>query len=326
MRKIRWGVLGTAKIAQRATIPSMQRAENCELFAIAGRNPEKAKAFQEEFGFRKAYGSYAALLEDPEVEAVYIPLPNDLHCEWTLKALRAGKHVLCEKPLAPTVTEMEEMIRTAEENHVILMEAFAYLHTPFTKAIKEELDRNAIGDILYMESAFITWSRSMDDVRMHKDLFGGCAYDLGCYNTSQILWMFGEEPETVQAIATYSPEGVDLFTSGLLTFRSGKRASFQCGFVLAPEDRSKRIDRFQIHGTKGFIKSEAEFNQTGELSYILSVDGNAEVKTVPVPKNYELEIEQMGRCIISGEQPLVSHDFTLMNGRVTERVLESIGY
>jgi len=326
MRKVKWGVMGTAKIAKRATIPSMQRAENCELFAIAGRSFEKAQAFQAEFGFQKAYGSYAELLDDPEVEAVYIPLPNDLHYEWTLKALKAKKHVLCEKPLAPTVAQMEEMMKTAEENGVVLMEAFAYLHTPFTKAIKAELDRGAIGEPLYMESAFITWSRSMADVRMHKDLFGGCAYDLGCYNTSQILWMLGEEPETVQAVATYSPEGVDLFTTGLLTFASGKTASFQCGFVLAPEDRSKRIDRFQIHGTKGFIKSEVEFNQTGELSYILSVDGKAETKTISVPENYGLEVEQLGRCITDGEQPYVPHSFTLMNGRVMEKVLASINY
>ena len=127
MRKINWGVLGTAGIAKGQTIPGMLEAANCHLYAIAGRNMGKAQAFQQEFGFEKAYDSYDAMLADPLVEAVYIPLPNELHCQWTAAALRAGKHVLCEKPLAPTVAQMEEMIQTANENHVFLMEAFAVL-------------------------------------------------------------------------------------------------------------------------------------------------------------------------------------------------------
>ena len=325
MKKIKWGILGTAKIAKRATIPAMQKVENCCLFAIAGRNFEKTKAFQDEFGFEKAYGNYDALLEDPDVEAVYIPLPNDLHYTWTIKALKAGKHVLCEKPLAPTVAQMEEMIQTANENHVFLMEAFAYLHTPFTKAIKAEVDSGAIGDILYMESAFITWSRSMEDVRMHKDLFGGCAYDLGCYNTSLILTMFDQEPTGVQAVAEFSPEGIDLTTTALLTFPGGKRAVFQCGMVLTT-DADKRVDRWQIHGTKGCIRSEVEFNQCGELSYTIRTDDGEVTKTISTPQNYKLEVEQLGRCIRSGETPFVSHEFTLKNAKVLARVLDAIGY
>ena len=140
MRKIKWGVLGTAGIARGCTIPGMQQAENCEMYAIAGRSIEKAEAFRAEFGFQKAYGSYEALLNDPEVEAVYIPLPNELHCEWAVKALNAKKHVLCEKPLAPTLEEIERMIAAANENGVLLMEAFAYLHSPIVSAVKAELD------------------------------------------------------------------------------------------------------------------------------------------------------------------------------------------
>ena len=124
MRKIKWGVLGTAYIFERDTARGMTLAENCELVAIAGRTLEKALAFKEKYGFARAYGSYDALLDDPEIEAVYIPLPNTMHCEWTLRALRKGKHVLCEKPLAPTAQEAEEMFRVAKENGVHLMEAF----------------------------------------------------------------------------------------------------------------------------------------------------------------------------------------------------------
>lgn len=325
MRKIKWGVLGTAGIARGCTIPGMQQADNCEMYAIAGRSMEKAEAFRAEFGFQKAYDSYEALLADPEVEAVYIPLPNELHCEWTIKALNAKKHVLCEKPLAPTIDEIERMIAAAKENGVLLMEAFAYLHSPIISAVKAELDSGAIGDVLYMESAFMTSDYHLSNIRMRRETFGGCTYDLGCYCTSQILWMLGEEPDRVQAVAQFSDQNVDILTTAVLGFKSGKRASFQCGMLLATE-QDKRIDRFQIHGTKGAIKSEAQFNQAGELSYTLITDAGEQVKTVTAPHNYRLEVEQLGRCIAEGEALHVTHEFTRMNARTLEKVLKEIGY
>ena len=139
MKQINWGVIGTAGIAKGQTIPGMAEAENCRLYAIAGRSMEKALAYQKEFGFAKAYGDYEELLNDPEVEAVYIPLPNTLHHEWVVKAANAGKHILCEKPLAPSAREAEEMQAAAQQNGVMLMEAFAYLHTPLIAAIKAAL-------------------------------------------------------------------------------------------------------------------------------------------------------------------------------------------
>lgn len=325
MRKIVWGVLGTAGIARGCTIPGMQQAENCRMYAIAGRDLAKAESFKEEFGFEKAYSSYEALLADPEVEAVYIPLPNELHYEWTIKALNAGKHVLCEKPLAPTVAQIEEMIATAEKNGVFLMEAFAYLHSPIIAAIKEELTSGAIGEVLYMDSCFITSDYDLRNIRMRRETYGGCTYDLGCYNTSQILWLLGEAPEKVQAVAQFSDQNIDIFCTGILTFGNRKRASFQCGMVLAT-DEDKRIDRLQIHGTKGYIKSDVRFNQDGALSYILCRDGQEEVKTVQARQNYALEVEQLGRCIANGETPHVSNAFTVQNAKVLEAVLEQIGY
>lgn len=325
MEKIRWGVMGTAGIAKNCTIPGMLLAENCELVAIAGRNPEKADAYRAEFGFRKAYYSYEALLNDPEIEAVYIPLPNSSHKEWTIKALRAKKHVLCEKPLAPTPAEAEEMIRTAEENGVFLMEAFAYLHSPLIAAMKKELDSGIIGEPIYMDAAFITSDYDLSNIRMQKDTFGGSVYDLGCYCTSLILWMLEQEPETVQAIATFSPEGVDNLAAGVMTFPGGKKASFNCGMALATE-QNKRLDRMVIHGTAGSIVSDAEFNQCGELCYTVTSGGNAVTKTVSVPQNYSLEVAQLGRCIRCGETPYVSNAFTMANARTIARVLEAIGY
>ena len=325
MRKIKWGVLGTAGIAKGQTIPGMLLAENCELTAIAGRSMEKAMAYKNEFGFEKAYDSYEALLADPEIEAVYIPLPNELHCEWTVKAAKAKKHILCEKPLAPNPETIEEMIHAAEENGVVLMEAFAYLHSPFVQAVKAEIESGSIGEVRYMESAFITSDYDVSNIRMRKETFGGATYDLGCYSTTQILWMLGEEPVKVQAVADFSEQGVDSITTVLMKFANGAKATMTCGMVLATE-KDKRIDRFQIHGTKGCIKSTTQFNECGELKYTLITDEGEVEKTVYAPHNYSLEVEQLGKCIIDGEKPHVSHEFTRMNARVLDAILREIKY
>ncbi|MBR4981832.1 MAG: Gfo/Idh/MocA family oxidoreductase [Lachnospiraceae bacterium] len=328
MRKIKWGVLGTAGIAKGQTIPGMKEAENCELYAIAGRSLEKATVFQTEFGFEKAYGSYEELLQDEQVEAVYIPLPNTLHYEWTIKALEAKKHVLCEKPLAPSEENARKMVETAEKNSVLLMEAFAYLHSPFTKAIKQEIENKTIGDVVYMESTFITSDYDISNIRMRRETLGGCLYDLGCYNTTQILWMLEEEPEKLQAISDFSEEKIDVYTTAIMNFKSGKRAVMNCGMVLEKEspERFDRIDSFRIHGTKGSIRSEVQFNQCGKLSYVITVEGKEEVKVIDTPQNYCLEVEQFGRCILDGEKPFVSHEFTLKNARLMDRILKTIRY
>lgn len=328
MRKIKWGVLGTAGIAWGQTIPGMKEAKNCRLYAIAGRNLEKAKQFQEEFGFEKAYGNYEELLQDKEVEAIYIPLPNTMHYEWTIKALEAKKHVLCEKPLAPSEAEVRKMIETAQKNGVILMEAFAYLHSPFVKAIKEELEKKTIGEVVYMDSTFITSYYDEQNIRMRKDTFGGCLYDLGCYNTSQILWMLDEEPDRIQAMSDFASNGVDMYTTAILNFKSGKKAFMNCGMVLYPEHDGyfDRIDRFCIHGSNGYIKSDTQFNQAGNLQYVVAIGGKEEVKYVETPQNYGLEVEQMGRCITEGEKPYVSNEFTIKNAKLLDSILDTIGY
>ena len=328
MQKIKWGVLGTAGIAKEQTIPGMKEASNCEVYAIAGRNLEKAKEFQEMFGFEKAYGSYEELLQDPEVEAVYIPLPNTLHYEWTVKALEAKKHVLCEKPLAPSEEVARQMIEAAEKNGVLLMEAFAYLHSPFIKAVKAELDAKTIGDVVYMESTFITSDYDISNIRMRRDTLGGCLYDLGCYNTTQILWMLEEEPERVQAISDFSEENIDVNTTAIMNFKSGKRVVMHSGMVLSKEIEEKfdRIDNFRIHGTKGSIRSDIQFNQCGKLAYVVSVGNKEVVKVIDTPQNYGLEVEQFGRCIRDGEKLHVSHEFTLKNARLMDRILKEINY
>ena len=322
MDKVRWGVLGTADIARGATIPGMQQADNCELWAVAGRSLEKAQAFRDQFHFRKAYGSYEELLADPDVEAVYIPLPNDLHCEWSVRALQAGKHVLCEKPLAVSEEQVKWMFDAAEKNGVYLMEAFAYLHSPFVQAVKAELDTGVIGDIRYMESAFITGRRPDTDIRLRKETCGGAMYDLGCYAVSMAMWMIGKEPDTIRASAQFSPKGIDLFTSALLLYDDESVAALDCGMLLP----HGRLDRFRIFGTKGTIVSPVEFNQGGDIPYTVTRDGVSETKTVSVRNNYTLEVEQLSRCVRGLENPHVSREFSLLVARVTDRILEAIGY
>ena len=322
MKKIRGGVLGTADIARGQTIPGMQLAEHCELYAIAGRSIEKAKNYQEMFGFRKAYGSYDGLLADPEVEAVYIPLPNDLHCEWTVRALKAGKHVLCEKPLAVSEKQAEEMFRAADGSGRLLMEAFAYLHSPYVQAVRAEIDAGTIGEIRYLESAFIGGRKPDTDFRMNRETCGGSQYDLGCYALSMALWMLEKEPETVLASAQFSEGKIDLFTSVLLLYDDGAVANLDSGML----EKTGRMDRLYIGGTLGSIASSVEFNQCGELSYTVTRNGERETKTVHAPQNYSLEVEQLSRCILFGEKPHVSREFSLKVARVTDRILSRIGY
>lgn len=325
MRKIKWGVLGTAYIFERDTAEGMRQAENCQLYAIAGRSMEKAKAFQEKYGFQKAYGSYDELLADESVEAIYNPLPNTMHHEWTIKALKAKKHVLCEKPLAATEQEAREMFEAAKENGVCLMEAFAYLHSPYIRALKEELP--TIGDIRYIEVAHVTSDYDKSNIRMRRETLGGCTYDLGVYCSSLILQMMGEEPEKVQAIAALSPEGIDLCTTTLLKYANGASINFVSGMKLATEKNSF-LSRFQIHGTLGSISSEKfGFNMQGEMSYrVKTFDGRDEMKTVFAPQNYRLEVEQMGRCIVGEEMPAVSEEFSIANARLIDKILSDIHY
>ncbi len=321
---VKWGVLGTANIAKGCTIPGMKLASNCELYAIAGRNEEKVQRYKEEFGFEKTYVGYEKLLEDPEVAAVYIPLPNNLHKEWVIKALNAGKHVLCEKPLGLNLKEVQEMFETAKKNQVLLMEAYAYLHTPYIAALKEEVKRGNIGDIYYIETAFVTAGYS-DDIRIRRVTGGGAMYDLGCYCTTMILSLIDSEPEYVRADAEFNEDKVDLFTSARIKFKNGVRAAFNVGMILGA-DRDGRWDRLYIHGSKGSIRSLVEYNEEGSLSYTISSGDDEITKTVETRQNYALEIEQLTRCIEKTEKPHISREFSEKNAALMDKLFEAMGY
>lgn len=321
---IKWGVLGTAGIAGGCTIPGMQKADNCELYAIAGRNEAKVNDFMSRFGFKKGYVGYEKLLEDPDVQAVYIPLPNDIHKEWVIKALRAGKHVLCEKPMALNVKDAFEMYEEAKNNGCILMEAFAYLHSPYMESLISDVKSGIIGDILYIDTSFATQGYE-EDFRLHREQGGGMVYDVGCYCTTMILSLVDSEVESVKAVAEMTDLGVDNLTTAIMKFENGTRAALTVGMVLG-ENSNARYDRLYIKGTKGAIYSDIPYNAEGMLNYRVEAEGKTIVRAINVPQNYALEVSQLNDCILNGSKPHVSPEFSLKNAKLLDMILKEIDY
>ena len=324
MKQIRWGLLGTANIAKHCTIPGIKKATDCILYAIAGRNIDKATAFKEEYGFEKAYGSYDELLDDPDVDAVYIPLPNHIHKEWVIKALDKKKHVLCEKPISLDTKDAEEMFAAAKKNGVYLMEAFAYLHSPFVKALKDEISSGLIGDVDYIDTAFLTQGYK-EDFRLYKEYGGGAFYDLGCYCTSMVLSLVDSDVDYAKAVAEFTDRDVDFFAGCLVKFKNDVRVSFNVGMNLGTNSNS-RYDRLFIHGTRGNIRADYEYNQEGEISYtVTNADGVTERKVTAL-SNYTLEIENLSDAIRGTADPLVTPEFSLRNAALMEMLLKDMGY
>ena len=323
-KTVKWGILGTANIARWAMIPGIKLAKNAELYAIAGRSLEKAQRFASEYGIGKAYGSYDELLADENIQAVYVPLPNDIHIKWVKAALKAGKHVLCEKPLAMNAGEVEEMFATAKECGLHLMEAYAYLHSPYVESLKNDVASGIIGDVNYIDTAFVTQGYK-EDFRLHKELGGGAMYDLGCYCTTMILSLIDSDVEFVKASAEFTDLGVDYLTSGQMRFKNGARASFNIGMCLG-ENSNSRFDRLYIHGTKGSIRSDVEYNQEGKARYTIYTENGVIEREIDVPQNYSLEVEQLGRCILGDEKPHITPEFSIKNAQLIDAVLSEIGY
>ncbi len=321
MKQVNWGVLGTADIAKGYVIPAIIQSKNGNLYGIAGRNKEKTDTFLKTYGFEKAYYSYDDLLEDKAIEAVYIPLPNTLHKEWVLKAAAKKKHILCEKPLSGSEKDVIEMVQACEDAGVYFMEAFAYLHSPIVKSIKEALDSGVIGEPRFIETTFLTPKPKDNDIRLRRDTLGGSIYDLGCYNVSLILSLLGEEPSKVNALANFTEEKIDDFTAAYLEFPGGCRASIVTGMCA-----NQRGDRYYIYGTNGTIEAPVPFNASGSLTYYIHTEDSTREVTVEVPNNYMLEVEQLGRCIREQEQPYVTHEFSIKTARTMDKILSIIGY
>jgi predicted dehydrogenase len=229
-KKLRWGILGVAKIIERL-LPAFAQAANAELRAIASRSAERARAAAAAAGIPTAHGSYEALLDDPSIDAVYNPLPNTLHAEWTRKAAERGKHVLCEKPLCPTTAEARQLVDFCRAKHVKLMDGFMWPHHPRTAKLRQFLDESGIGEVRRVSGSF-TFPLPADpaNIRLRPETAGGGLLDVGCYPVYGIRWAFGAEPVAVSARAVYR-HGVDVEMSGLLWLADGRLATFDCGFT-----------------------------------------------------------------------------------------------
>ncbi|WP_121660849.1 Gfo/Idh/MocA family protein [Metabacillus litoralis] len=322
MEKIRWGIIGSANIAKGSVIPGIQQSETGEVVAIASRGLEKAKETAEQLNISKAYGSYEELLQDPEIEAVYIPLPNHLHKEWTIRAAEAGKHVLCEKPLALNADEAEEMVAACEKAGVVFAEAFMYRYHPRYKLINELIDSGEIGDIRGIHGTF-TFNNAKDsgNVRYKKEWGGGSLYDVGVYPISAARMILNEEPKaaTVHAFFSEKHDDVDMMASGILEFDKGVALTFDCGMWAAFRNE------LEILGTNGRIEVPSAFiTHQNEQDHIIvhTNDGKRELE-VPYLNQYALQADAMGRSIRNGEPlPFPSQD-AVLNMKVIDACLTS---
>ncbi len=251
--RLLWGVLSTANIGRKLVNPAIRASGNGALHAVASRDDARAAAFASDGGFAVHYGSYDALLADPAVQAVYIPLPNALHHRWTIAAAEAGKDVLCEKPLALTAAECREMDSAARANGVLLMEAFMYRFHPRTQRLVSLVREGAIGAPRAIRSAFTFKLSRPDDVRFSSALGGGALMDVGCYCVNVSRTIAGREPVEVQAWATWAASGVDTALSGALRFDDGLVAQFDCALTL------ERCEHVQVAGTDGMLTADAAF-------------------------------------------------------------------
>ncbi len=230
--KLRRGVLGVAKINDRL-LPAFRRSAHAELRAVASRSAEKARAAAQSASIPTVYGSYEALLDDHDIDAVYIPLPNTLHAEWTRRAAERGKHVLCEKPLTPTAAEARELVAFCAARKVLLMDGFMWPHHPRTARLRKFLDDGGIGKVERVASAFTYPLRPLDpdNIRLRSDLAGGSLLDVGCYPVYGIRWAFGAEPVRAYAAARFV-HGVDVEMNGLVWLSDGRVGAFDCGFAM----------------------------------------------------------------------------------------------
>lgn len=321
MKKLRWGFLSTAKIGASAYVPAIRYSRNGELYAVASRDLEKAKQFAKEHGFARSYGSYEELLADPQVDAVYIPLPNSMHCEWSLKAAAAGKPVLCEKPLAANAEEARRMRDTFVHLKLPLQEAFMYRHHPLNQKAVELCKAGRVGKILSMRSSFTTDMRQAGDIRLSQELAGGSLRDLGCYCVNIFRFVMGEEPTAVKAVAVNHPEtGVDTLMSGTLKFPSGVVAGFTCGFG------SLFTCSYEIIGSEGRILCDfgAMVAWPGG-QFHLKVWSNGRYEEIPVPpsNHYQLLAEHFADAVLLGHPLIFPADDAVKGMDVLDRLYAS---
>jgi D-xylose 1-dehydrogenase (NADP+, D-xylono-1,5-lactone-forming) len=311
---VRWGILSTADI-NRKVIPGVRASDKAELTAVASRDQRRAEEYAREWEIDRAYGSYQALLDDDDVEAVYISLPNTLHCDWSIRAVEAGKHVLCEKPMSRQVGDVESAFDAAEKNGRILMEAFMYRHNPQTTRLRQLVDDGAIGDVRLLRSCFSYSLYDADNIRLRTDVEGGGLMDVGCYCVSGSRLLAGE-PEQVYGQQYVGPSGTDWVFSGTMRFRGDVFAQFDCGTALPERDELEAI------GSDGSLFVEDPWHCV-EPVIELRRDGGLERIEVEHADSYRLEIENLSDAIRGAADPLLGREDAVGQVRAIEALYRS---
>jgi predicted dehydrogenase len=323
-KRVRWGVLGTARIATHDVIPAMQRGEWPEIVAIASRDHSKAKRVAAELGIPKSYGSYEELLADPQVEAVYNPLPNHLHTPWSIRAAEAGKHVLCEKPVALIVAECRSLITARDRAGVLVGEAFMVCTHPQWLRARELVQSGEIGEMRSIVTSFGYFNRNPEDIRNVQEYGGGALMDIGCYAIFISRFLFGEEPLRVRAVMERDPEfGIDRLTSAVIEFSSGQ-SIFTCGTQLV------QYQRVQILGSLGRIEIEIPFNAPPDRPCRLFVDVGGDkfgtttrIEEIPASNQYGIQGDGFSRAIRKGGEVAVPLENSLLNMAVIDAIVRA---
>jgi D-xylose 1-dehydrogenase (NADP+, D-xylono-1,5-lactone-forming) len=318
-KKVRWGILGAARILRRA-IPALQASHNVELRAIASRDPEKGHEFADHWGIPLVHNNYESLLADFEIDAVYIPLPNSLHAEWVIKAAEAGKHVLCEKPLALTPQEVEAIEAAAQTHQVHVMEGFMYRFHPQQARVRQLLAAGEIGQPRVLRGTFAFTINAADyNIRLDNKLGGGATWDVGCYAINVARWLFGSEPHTVYAEATLV-NGLDLSAAVILDFGSEQRAVLDYGMNYG------RRSSYELLGTKGSLSIENMWQEPDAPAflYIRTNNNSLEIEEFPPINHFQLEIEAFNQAVLSGQPVPYALKDSALNARVCVAVLQAI--
>jgi len=322
--KVRWGVLSTAKIGVEKVIPAMQLGKHSEVTAIASRDAARARKAADELGIAKAYGSYEELLADPEIDAIYNPLPNQLHVPWTAKAAEAGKHVLCEKPLSMTVAEAESLLEVRAKNNVKIGEAFMIRSFTQWMRLKELLAEGAVGELRAVMAWFSYFNVDPTNIRNILETGGGALYDIGCYCIQAARTGFGTLPTRVVGLIERDPKlGTDRLTSALLDFPGG-HAVFTCS------TQTMAYQRVHFVGTKGRIEIEIPFNAPWDRPTRILVDRvgsifgeGIAVEEFPTANMYTMQGDAFSRAILEGGEVPVTLEDGIANMRVIEAVFKS---
>ena len=314
MAPVRWGILSTAHI-NRKLLAGAARSSEVEVVAVGSRDLARARAFADEHGIPAAYGSYEELLADPSVEAIYNPLPNTLHCEWSIRALEAGKHVLCEKPMSSSIAEVEQAFAVAERTGLHLTEAFMYRHHPQAERLAALVAEGAIGALRVIRSTFSYGLFDESNIRLRTDVDGGSLMDVGCYCVSGSRLLAGE-PEAVFGRAFIGPTGTDWAFTGSLRFRGDVFALFDCATCLPNRDE------LEVIGSDGSLFLDDPWHCLDPVIELRRDDGTERIE-IEAANPYQLELEDLGRAIRTGSAPLLGRDDAVAQARAISALRRS---